>query len=53
MQTGSLARRYAKAIFGLGQAQKVTDTLAADLRSLAKAMSWSVERAAWNAFARR
>jgi F-type H+-transporting ATPase subunit delta len=39
MVTGSLARRYAKAVLGLGD----TDKIAADLRSLAKAMKDSEE----------
>jgi len=43
MVTGSLARRYAKAVLELGTANKNTDKLAADLRSLAKAMHDSAE----------
>lgn len=39
MAAGSLARRYAKAVFGLG----TPDRIAADLRSLAKAMKDSAE----------
>ncbi len=40
MAAGSLARRYAKAVFGLGG---TPDKIAADLRSLAKAMKDSAE----------
>ena len=43
MVTGSLARRYAKAIAQLGTAQNNLDKLASDLRSLAKAMDTSAE----------
>ncbi len=43
MVTGSLARRYTKAILELGQAQKITEKLATDLRALAKAMRESPE----------
>ena len=43
MVTGSLARRYAKAILEIGTEHKITDKLAADLRSLAKAMRESQE----------
>ncbi|MGE5183198.1 MAG: ATP synthase F1 subunit delta, partial [Acidobacteriota bacterium] len=43
MVTGSLARRYAKAILEIGQEHKTTDKIAADLRSLAKAMHDSTE----------
>ncbi len=43
MVTGSLARRYAKAILEIGQEHKNTDKLAGDLRSLAKAMHDSAE----------
>jgi len=39
MAAGSLARRYAKAVFGLG----ATERISADLRSLAKAMKESAE----------
>lgn len=43
MVTGSLARRYARAVMDLGQAGGNLDKLAADLRSLAKAMKDSEE----------
>jgi F-type H+-transporting ATPase subunit delta len=43
MITGSLARRYAKAVFALGNAQGNLDKLGADLRSLANAMTSSAE----------
>ncbi len=43
MVTGSLARRYAKAIFQIGLAQKNLDKLGADLRTLAHAMKTSAE----------
>ena len=38
MVTGSLARRYAKAIFDIGSQQGDLAKLGQDLRSLAKAM---------------
>ena len=43
MVTGSLARRYAKAIFDIGSQQGDLAKLGQDLRSLAKAMSDSKE----------
>lgn len=43
MVSGSLARRYAKAIFELGTAQNNLDKLASDVRALAKAMETSPE----------
>jgi len=43
MVTGSLARRYARAVLEIGTANGNTDKLGADLRSLAKAMHDSVE----------
>ncbi len=43
MITGSLSRRYAKAIFEIGSDQGGLDKLGADLRSLAKAMNESAE----------
>ena len=43
MVTGSLARRYARAILELGTASGNLDKLGADLRSLAKAMRESEE----------
>ena len=43
MVTGSLSRRYAKAVMDLGEASKNLDKMAADLRSLAKAMKDSHE----------
>ena len=43
MITGSLARRYAKAIFEIGSSQGDLDKLGADLRSFAKAMRDSTE----------
>ena len=43
MVTGSLARRYAKAIFAIGEAQKNLDKLGADLQTLARALKTSVE----------
>jgi F-type H+-transporting ATPase subunit delta len=43
MVTGSLARRYARAVVALGTATGNLDKLGADLRSLAKAMHDSVE----------
>jgi len=43
MVTGSLARRYARAIIELGTANGNLDKIGADLRSLAKAMHDSVE----------
>jgi F-type H+-transporting ATPase subunit delta len=43
MVTGSLARRYAKAILQLGTAQNNLDKLGADLRTLAHAMQTSTE----------
>jgi F-type H+-transporting ATPase subunit delta len=46
MVSGSLARRYAKAIFEIGVEQKVLDKLGDDLRSLANALKESHELAA-------
>jgi F-type H+-transporting ATPase subunit delta len=43
MITGSLSRRYAKAVFGIGSEQGDLDKLGSDLRSLAKAMNESAE----------
>ena len=43
MVTGSLARRYARAVMELGQASGNLDKMASDLRSLAKAMKDSDE----------
>lgn len=43
MVTGSLARRYARAVLELGESAKNLDRVAADLRSLAKAMKDSDE----------
>jgi F-type H+-transporting ATPase subunit delta len=43
MVTGSLARRYARAVIDLGQATGNLDKIGADLRSLAKAMKDSAE----------
>jgi F-type H+-transporting ATPase subunit delta len=43
MITGSLARRYAKAIFDIGTTQGDLDKLGSDLRSFAKAMHESPE----------
>ena len=43
MVSGSLARRYAKAVFDLGRDHKNTDKLGADLRALAGAMRASDE----------
>ena len=43
MVTGSLARRYAKAIFQIGESQKNLDKLGADLDTLARAMKTSPE----------
>jgi F-type H+-transporting ATPase subunit delta len=43
MITGSLARRYAKAMFEIGSTQGGLDKLGADLRSLAQAMDTSSE----------
>jgi F-type H+-transporting ATPase subunit delta len=43
MVTGSLARRYARAILEIGTANGNLDKLGADLRSLAKAMRESTE----------
>ena len=43
MVTGSLARRYAKAIFDIGSAQGDLTKLGQDIRSLAKAMNESAE----------
>jgi F-type H+-transporting ATPase subunit delta len=43
MVTGSLARRYARAVMELGQASGNLDKVASDLRSLAKAMKDSDE----------
>jgi F-type H+-transporting ATPase subunit delta len=43
MVTGSLARRYARAVLEIGTANGNLDKIGADLRSLAKAMHESVE----------
>lgn len=43
MVSGSLARRYARAVLEIGSAQGNLDKLGADLRSLAKAMHDSAE----------
>jgi len=43
MAAGSLARRYAKAVIELGQANDNADRMGSDLRSLAKAMKDSAE----------
>lgn len=43
MVTGSLARRYARAVLEIGTANGNLDKLGADLRSLAKAMHGSAE----------
>src|SRR5262245_6847119 len=43
MAAGSLARRYAKAILQIGQANGNMDRIGADLRALAKAMKESAE----------
>ena len=43
MVTGSLARRYARAILEIGTANGSLDKLGGDLRSLAKAMHESAE----------
>lgn len=43
MVTGSLARRYAKAIFDIGSTQGDLTKLGQDIRSLAKAMNESAE----------
>ena len=43
MAAGSLARRYAKAVIELGQANNNSDRMGSDLRSLAKAMKDSAE----------
>jgi F-type H+-transporting ATPase subunit delta len=43
MLTGSLARRYAKALFDLGQQTGELTKLGADIRSFAKAMNESAE----------
>lgn len=43
MITGSLARRYAKAVIELGVASNTTDKLGADLRALAGALKTSAE----------
>jgi F-type H+-transporting ATPase subunit delta len=43
MAAGSLARRYAKAVIELGQANNVLDKMGSDLRSLSKAMKDSAE----------
>lgn len=45
MVSGSLARRYAKAIFDIGAAQGSLDKLGSDLRALGKAMKESPELA--------
>jgi len=43
MVSGSLARRYAKAVFEIGVAHGILDKLGADLRALGKAMKESAE----------
>ncbi len=43
MAAGSLARRYAKAVFEIGQSSGNLDRMGADLRSLAAAMKQSAE----------
>ncbi len=43
MVTGSLARRYARAVLEIGAANNSLDKIGADLRSLAKAMHESAE----------
>jgi len=43
MQSGSLARRYAKAIFAIGSERGILDKLGETLRSLAQAMKISTE----------
>ena len=43
MSAGSLARRYARAVIELGEANKNLDKMGGDLRSLAKAMKESEE----------
>jgi len=43
MITGSLARRYAKAVFEIGTEQGTLDRIGADLRSLAAALKESAE----------
>jgi len=43
MISGSLARRYAKAVFQIGNEQGTLDRIGGDLRSLAKAMKESPE----------
>lgn len=43
MQAGSLARRYAKALFGLATDKKVVDKVGADLRALRGAFAASEE----------
>lgn len=43
MVTGSLARRYARAVIELGTANRNLDKIGADLRSMAKAMTESTE----------
>jgi len=45
MLSGSLARRYAKAVFQIGQEQNGLDKIAGDLRSFAHAMRDSAELA--------
>jgi len=45
MITGSLARRYAKAVFEIGTEQGTLDRIGADLRSLAAALKESAELA--------
>ncbi len=45
MVTGSLARRYAKAVFEIGTAQQSLDKIGADIRALAQAMAESAELA--------
>lgn len=45
MVSGSLARRYAKAVFEIGSKSGGLDKIGADLRSLAKAMKESTELA--------
>jgi F0F1-type ATP synthase delta subunit len=43
MQSGSLARRYAKAVFAIGAEQGGLDKIGADIRTFANAMKDSAE----------
>ena len=43
MITGSLARRYAKALFEIGNATRNLDKIGADVKSIAEAMKMSTE----------